>query len=86
MSTLWTRDFWEATGERAVRTFAQSLLATLSVAGVGVVDADWGQALSVAAMAAVLSVLTSVGASAVGPAGPSLSVERLPDPDIGGGA
>ena len=84
VSTLWTRDFWEATAERAVRTFAQSLLATLGVAGVGVVDADWGQALSVGAMAAVLSVLTSVAASRVDPVGPSLSVETLPAPEIGG--
>lgn len=41
MSTLWSRDFWSAAVERAVRTFAQSLLATLSVAGVGVAANVW---------------------------------------------
>ena len=69
--------FWRDTGERAAKTFAQSLVATLAVA-TGLLDASWVDSLSVAGLATLLSVLTSIGsgrvaqtgtASLVGPTG-----------------
>jgi hypothetical protein len=39
------------------RTFAQALGATLAGNGIGVLDLDWVQALSVSGLAAVLSLL-----------------------------
>lgn len=70
---LTSKAFWAATGERAVRTLAQSAAAALIAAGTGLVDSDWLGVLSVAGMAAVLSVLTSVGASGSGHDGPAIT-------------
>jgi hypothetical protein len=74
--------FWIATGERAVKTFAQALVA-LFVAGVTVLTIDWQQGLAVAATAALVSVLTSIASVRLGSfEGPSLAgeavVEELP--------
>ena len=49
--------FWVAAGERAVKTFAQSLVA-LFAEGVTILNIDWQQGLAVAATAALVSVLT----------------------------
>ena len=67
-----TRRFWIDAAERAVRTFAQALVAVL-VAGFVVTDAAaWGEALLSAAVAALVSLLTSVAASGMGdPESPS---------------
>ena len=46
--------------ERAVKTFAQTALATISVGAAGIVDVDWVNVLSVSALALVMSLLTSV--------------------------
>lgn len=57
-----TGAFWKATGERAAKTFAQSLLATLTLASpvVDVLHTNWLGAVSVAAGATFLSLLTSL--------------------------
>jgi hypothetical protein len=51
-----------AASVRAVKTFAQSLLATLAVqqVGIGVTDVSWATVVSVASLAAVISLLTSL--------------------------
>lgn len=51
-----------AASVRAVKTFAQAMLAVLALgqAGTGVLDVDWRAALGVAALASVMSLLTSV--------------------------
>lgn len=46
---------------RAVKTFAQTLGAMLTAAGTGLLDTDWLTSLSVAGMAALLSILTTIG-------------------------
>ena len=68
-----SKQFWADAAERAVRTFAQALVAVL-VAGFVFTDAAaWGEALLSAAIAALVSLLTSVAASGVGsPDSPSL--------------
>lgn len=76
-----TRQFWIDTAERAVRTFAQALVAAITAGFVFTDSAAWGQALLVAAVAALVSVLTSVAGSAVGdPASPSLLPEAQTEP------
>ena len=72
--------FWIAAGERAVKTFAQSLVA-LFAAGVTILNIDWQQGLAVAATAAVVSVLTSVASVRLGEfEGPSLAGEAVVEP------
>lgn len=57
---LWTREFWAAATERAVKTVAQTVVAVVGVAGTGLLSVDWVQTLSVAAAAGLASVLTSI--------------------------
>ena len=65
--------FFRALAERALKTFAQTLTATLVAGGTDLFSIGWKQALSLSGMATLLSVLTSVGSSTVGdPASPSL--------------
>lgn len=47
--------------ERAVKTFAQTMLGVITAsAALSIVDVDFGQALGVAALATLMSLLTSV--------------------------
>jgi len=52
--------FWAYAGERSIKTIAQTALATMSVGAVGIFDVDWLNVASVAALAGVMSLLTSV--------------------------
>lgn len=58
MGTYWKR-FWRAAIVRAVRTFAQALIAAIPV-GIAINQIGWADALGIAATAAVLSILTSL--------------------------
>ena len=83
---MFTYRFWQLASERAVKTFAQSLLAIFSATGVGLLTVPWMTALSTAGMAAVLSVLTSMASAPVGePDTPSLlpSASTSPPPAAG---
>jgi len=46
--------------ERAIKTLAQTAIATIGVGAVGILDVDWLNVLSVSALAGVMSLLTSV--------------------------
>lgn len=61
-----TRRFWAATAERAVKTAAQAAATLLGADGLGLLDVDWVTTGSLAGMAALLSVLMSVGSAGVG--------------------
>jgi len=52
--------YWNFSAERAVKTVAQVAIATIGVGAVGILDVEWGQVVSVAALAGVMSLLTSV--------------------------
>jgi hypothetical protein len=81
--SIWTSTFWKAAAERAVKTFAQAEVALLVADGTGILDTDWTASLSAAGMAALISLLTSVGSDVVTSGeGPSLTnAEVLPSPD-----
>jgi hypothetical protein len=54
------KKWWKAAGIRALKTFAQTAVAMITV-GSAVTDVDWIAVLSVSATAAVASLLTSIG-------------------------
>ena len=57
------KEYWikwlKAAGIRAVKTFAQTAVAGIAV-GAAISEVNWGAVFSVAAVAAVASILTSV--------------------------
>lgn len=80
---MWTKRFWLSLVERAIKTFVQALIAIwpLGDAALGLFDVDWRKSVSVAGMAALVSVATSILSSPVGPDGsPSLVGEPPKEP------
>ncbi|CAM5641048.1 hypothetical protein SALBM135S_06401 [Streptomyces alboniger] len=66
-----------------VRTFAQALAAVLVAGATSLLDVEWGAAFATAGLAALLAVLTAIGAAEAGAKGPGLTerpVERGPAP------
>lgn len=64
---MFTQEFWKDAAERAIKTFAQSLVAVLSVAvATPIWDIDWVGAAGVSITAAALSLLTSIAGSGTG--------------------
>lgn len=62
---MFTRHFWVDAAERAVKTFAQALVAVL-VVGTPIYEIAWVEGLGIAATATVASLLTSLASSASG--------------------
>lgn len=54
------KDWLEAAGIRAVKTFAQTSVTLIGSGTVGFTDLDWVQIISVSGVAAVVSILTSI--------------------------
>ncbi|MDG4857369.1 holin [Streptomyces sp. T-3] len=73
MATINTTSFWTATAERAVRTFAQTLIAALGLDAADVLALPWGRGLALAGIAAVLSVVTSIATGGTGGRGPGVT-------------
>lgn len=55
-----SKQFWKAALIRAIKTFAQAMVAQIGAGSIGIMEFDWITALSVSAMALVLSVFTSL--------------------------
>ena len=85
MSTIWTGRFWQATAERAVKTFGQAAAATFTIDKfVNITELDWQLTFGSAATAALFSVLTSLASSRAGEDGPSLAWETIAAPAVPG--
>lgn len=63
--SIWTIAFWKGTGERALKTGAQTFVAVVGVTGigstVGLGDIPWTTDLSITGVAVILSFVTSLG-------------------------
>ena len=66
MSKLTNKSWWLKVAERSIKTFFQTFVAVIGTAFV-ISDVDWNQVLSASALAAILSVATSIA--------------TIPDPD-----
>jgi hypothetical protein len=75
-----TKKFLSAVAERALKTFAQTAVATLGadLAGANV------DAFKIAAYAALLSILTSLASAQFGSHGPSLASESVVNDEVAG--
>jgi len=61
MKMVKLKKFWSYSAERAVKTFAQTALGIITAnAALSIVDVDFGTTLGVAALATLMSLLTSV--------------------------
>lgn len=59
MENLTNKNWWSAAGTRALKTFAQTIVSTITV-GQAFTEVHWVSALSVSAASAVISILTSI--------------------------
>lgn len=59
MKDIFTKEWFEAAGIRAIRTFAQTAIAMIPVA-VSVIEVNWAGVIGTAALAAIVSMLTSL--------------------------
>lgn len=60
------KNFFKDLAERAIKTFAQSMVAVLTAGATGILDVDWINTLSVALLATAISVFTSLGSLTIG--------------------
>ena len=57
---MFTLDFWKATLIRAIRTFAESMLAYIGTGAIVLKDVDWIAALSAGGLGFVIAVLMAL--------------------------
>lgn len=83
MSVLSSVGFYKDTAERALKTFAQSLLAAVGTGAVlpAVTDVDWAQGAAIGLTAAVISILTSIVSSGIGDNGSASLVPEIVNED-----
>ena len=75
---MWEKKFWLAVFERAVKTFCQAAVALLIGDGIGITDVNWASVASIAGLATVVSILTSIATAGTTDGNPSVgSVEKL---------
>lgn len=64
---MFTKSFLRQLAERAIKTFAQTFVALAGAAQMDWMSLDWQHILATAAIAAGLSVLTSIASDKIGP-------------------
>ena len=74
MIQVFTKEFWKATLIRAIRTFAESMLAFIGTGAIVLKDVDWLAALSAGGFGAICAVLLAL-ATGIPEAKPTLPEE-----------
>lgn len=59
MENLKSKEWWKAAGIRAIKTIAQTAIATIGT-GAAIHEVNWIMVLSASGLAGVLSILTSI--------------------------
>lgn len=78
---MFTKGFWKAAFERAVKSAANALLLQIGASTIDVLNFDWERAVGFTLGAAVVSILMSIISSQVGASGgPSLTDAEVPAP------
>lgn len=79
MSVLTNAVFLKDTAERAIKTFAQTLLGAVGAGAVlpAVTEIDWTQGAAIGATAAIVSILTSIVSSGIGNNGSASVVHEV---------
>lgn len=70
---MFTLLFWKAVAERSIKTFCQVLAVLITVNGLGIHEVDWFDVLSIAGLAAIASLVTSVATAGATDGSPSLT-------------
>lgn len=60
MEFLKSKEFWEAAAHRAIRTFAQTAISAIPTSAALLTEINWIYILSASALAAIVSILTSI--------------------------
>ena len=77
---MFTKSFVMQLVERAIKTFAQTLVALAGASQMDWLNLDWQQLTATAAIAAGLSVLTSIASDKIGPADTPSTVDVYEGP------
>jgi hypothetical protein len=81
--SIFTKTFWAATLERAIKTFCQTAAALIVGNGLGIEyieSLDWAGIASVSAIATLVSVLTSVATHSATQRGPGVGTAETLSP------
>jgi hypothetical protein len=79
---MFTSAFGRDLAERTIATFCEALAVLLIATGVGVLEADWVTALSLAGMTALVAALKGVAAYKVGDSSTGASALGSPPPRV----
>lgn len=79
---MWTKAFWKATAERAIKTGVQAVGAVWPISAAMLGDTDWALIGYSGLLAAGYSVLMSIGGDAATGTGPSFVAEEKIDNSI----
>lgn len=74
---MWTKAFWKAIAERAIKTFAEALAAALVINQLTPANIDWIASFHIAGVAALIAVLLNIGTAKATDGSPSLADEKL---------
>ena len=74
--SIWSGSFWKSAVERVIRSFAFAITGGI-VIGAGFGDIDWVKLLSVAGVAGILSLATSLTVNAVTGEGPAINADEI---------